>query len=338
MADRAFNYLREFFWDAEYGGYYLSVDATGRPLNTKKLTYAQAFALYGLAEYARATGRQEALPLVRDQHNIVERAREPLYGGYLEAFTRDWETEPDMRLGDSDPNEKKSMNTHLHILEAYTNAFAVSPRPEIRASLALVADILADKVLDPRTAHFRLYFDEDWGPKSDVTSYGHDVEGSWLQVEAAEILGTPDRLGRARAMALRMVDAVIREGVAADGSLLYESHGSGAVDDSRHWWPQAEAVVAFVNAFQLSGDRAYLNAAARTWGYIDRYLVDHRYGEWFWRVDRNGVPDNSQKKVDTWKCPYHNSRACLEVIDRLTPFGVSAPAARQGQGTGGTGG
>jgi mannobiose 2-epimerase len=325
-AGRAFAYLRDNFLDAQCGGYYLSVDATGKPLRTIKQTYAQAFVLYGLSEYARAMGGQEALELARDQYWTVERARDPEFGGYLEAFTREWAPEKNTALGDDDPNEKKSMNTHLHIMEAYTNAFRALPLPELRKSLVAVAEIIRDKVLDPATAHFLLYFDEDWTPTSRKVSYGHDIEGSWLCVETAEALGDPVTIAGSHLMALRMADAVMREGVAPDGSVLYEKDGSGRVDDDRHWWPQAEAVVGFLNAFQLSGDNKYLDAASNVWAYIEKYMLDYRHGEWFWKVDRHGLPSPEKKKVDTWKCPYHNSRACFEVIERLEGKGSPGEA------------
>lgn len=318
MADRALSYLQAHFRDAEFGGYYLSVDTAGRPLRTKKQVYGQAFVLFGLSEYVLATGCQEVLELVREQFHTIESIRDTVHGGYLEAFTREWAVETDMRLGENDLNEQKSMNTHLHLLEAYTNALRVLRTPDVEHSLAAMIDIVVGRIVDPRTAHFRLYFDEGWTVKSDLVSYGHDIEGSWLLVEAAELLGDPGRLAQARTLALRMVAAVARDGMAPDGSLLNEGDSTGIVDDDRHWWPQAEAVVGLINAYQLSGNRDYLLAAAKTWAYIERYLLDYRHGEWFWKVDRHGVPDDRKFKVDEWKCPYHNSRACFEIIERLS--------------------
>jgi cellobiose epimerase len=321
MARRALAYLQEQFKDREYGGYFYLLDAFGRPLRTRKQTYAHAFVLYGVSEYILATGQREWLSLVHELIALIERSHDPEYGGYLEAYTRDWQLEQDVRLSEVDLNEKKSMNTHLHVLEAYANTLRVLPLPALKLKLAELVDIMLDRVLDPATNHFHLFFDADWSVKSNIVSFGHDIEGSWLLVEAADLLGDAGLRTRVRAAAIAMADTARREALSPDGAIFYEARRGGTLDDDRHWWPQAEALVGFVNAYQLTGDRAYLEIVTRLWDYVESNIVDRRYGEWFWKVDRHGMPDPAKPKVSEWKCPYHNSRACFELLDRLSSSG-----------------
>ena len=328
MADRAWDNLRDRFHDRRYGGYFFLVDAQGRPLSTQKHLYAQAFVLYAVSEYVRATGRRERLPLLQELIDVVERGLDSVHGGYMEAYTREWGPAEDMRLSDIDLNEKKSMNTHLHILEAYTNVLRVWRTPAVEMKLRDVLGLMLGRILDARTGHFRLFFDDDWTVKSDLISFGHDVEGSWLLVEAADEIGDAVLSAKARTACVTMVDAVMRDGMAQDGAICWEAGPAGRLDDDRHWWPQAEGLVGLLNAYELTADRRYLEALQRLWAYIQSHVVDHEHGEWFWKVNRDGIPDLSLPKVNEWKCPYHNSRACFEIIDRLS---VSV-AARGGPG------
>jgi mannobiose 2-epimerase len=162
-----------------------------------------------------------------------------------------------------------------------------------------------------------MFFDRDWSVKSDLISFGHNIEGSWLLCEAAQILGDPELLARMREVAVKMAQASYDEALDRDGALLYEADSSGIIDDDKHWWPQTEAVVGFLNAYQLTGQEHFLQASMRCWEFIELTLIDRSHGEWFWKVSRDGVPDDSKPKVDQWKCPYHNGRMCFEVLSRL---------------------
>jgi mannobiose 2-epimerase len=320
MATRACDYLLAHFVDADHGGVFWTVDHRGRPRDTRKKLYAQAFALYAFAEHHRATGRADALEAATRLFALVERhGRDSVHGGYGENYERDWTLSADQRLSEVDLDTRRSMNTHLHVLEAYASLVHARPDAAVASALAGCVDLFLSRILDPDTHHLRMFFDEAWRPQSDVVSFGHDIEASWLLCEAADALGDPGRQRAARGAAVHMADAVLREAVDADGGLLYEADPSGIIDDGKDWWPQAEAVVGFLNAWQISGEPRFFDAAARTWAFIDRVVVDRTHGEWHWRVSRTGVPDPARPKVDLWKCPYHNGRMCFEAVERLTP-------------------
>ena len=320
-ARRAYEYLTCFFWDQEFGGVYWMLDVEGRPHDTKKRIYAQAFTVYSLAEYFHATGDADVLARAMDMVEKIESSgHDAAHGGYFETYERDWTLAADQRLSEVDMDEKRSMNTHLHLLEAYAALLRIHEDATVRLRLRELIEIFLDHIVDPVTHHVILFFDEEWRPRSEKISFGHEIEGSWLLFEAAEILGDAPLLNRVRQTAVTMAEVVLEQGIDADGGLLYEAGPQGIIDTDKHWWPQADAVVGFLNAYQISGRQCFLDAAERSWAFIEKYIVDHRYGEWFWLVSKDGVPDNRQDKVGPWKCPYHNSRACFEVMERLDSF------------------
>jgi mannobiose 2-epimerase len=317
VARRAYEYLVAHFLDAEFGGVYWLVDHLGQPLDTKKQVYALAFSIYGLAEYYRASGDAAALGHAQALYRILEaHSFDPDRGGYLEAFTRDWQPLGDLRLSTKDANEKKTTNTHLHVLEAYTTLYHVWPDAGLRQQLKALLLNFVDHIIDPQTGHLTLFFNEDWQPKPDAISFGHDVEAAWLLLEAAEALRVPDLISRFQQLAVQLATAAA-EGLAPDGSLLYERDPTGHWAADRHWWVQAEAVVGFYSAYQVSGDDKFRAYSEDAWRFIQQHLLDRACGEWFWgvRPDYSLMP--GEDKVGPWKCPYHNSRACLEMLRRL---------------------
>jgi mannobiose 2-epimerase len=317
-AQRAYEYLTRFFWDKEFGGYYWMLDCDGEPTDARKRIYGQAFTVYALAEYYHACGEKRALATALELVEKIESAgHDPVQGGYFETYERDWSLALDQRLSDVDMDEKRSQNTHLHVMEAYATLLRVHQNPTVRARLKELIEIFLDRIVSSETFHMRLFFDEEWKPQSKIVSYGHDIEGSWLLVEAAEVLADFPLLARTRAMAVKMAQAVYEQAVDPDGGLIYEGSPEGVHDSDKHWWPQAEAVVGFLNAWQISGQQHFFDAAVNSWAFIEKFILDHKHGEWFWLVSRDGAPGKGYDKVGPWKCPYHNSRTCFEVMERL---------------------
>ena len=317
VADRAYQYITRYFIDSKFRGAYWMVNFEGSPLVTKKQVYAQAFAIYAFAEYFKASGKKESLEHAIDLFHLIEtHSFDQNENGYLEAFDREWELLEDLRLSDKDANEKKTMNTHLHILEAYTSLYRVWKDAFLGKQLRNLILIFRDKIIS-NTKHFNLFFDEHWNVKSHEISYGHDIEGSWLLFEAAEALEDENLISEIKKLCLAMVEETLQQGFDEDGGLMNEANDNGLIDGDKHWWPQAEALVGLVNAWQLSANDKYLEAAIRTWRFIQTKLIDKEYGEWYWRVDRSGVVNRDEDKSGPWKCPYHNGRAMLELIHRL---------------------
>ncbi|SHE39461.1 AGE family epimerase/isomerase [Dysgonomonas macrotermitis] len=315
IAQRAFDYINAYFIDKKHGGVYWELDYKGNPVNTKKQTYAQGFALYGFSEFYRATGSPEALQLAKDFFFLLEKCYDKERGGYLEAYTEDWNPIEDMRLSDKDANEKKTMNTHLHVLEPYTNLCRIWDNTELKDAQRRLILIFTDKILDNSNFHLNLFFDEDWNIKSPAISYGHDIEASWLLYEAAEVLGDKDLLLKIKELSLQIADTA-GEGLQADGSLIYEKKANHMELD-RHWWVQAEGVVGYMYAFKNSDKAEYLEKAELLWKYIQTNIVDKAKGEWIWSRSPDGNINTKDDKAGFWKCPYHNSRMCFEMIEHF---------------------
>lgn len=317
-ATRAKRYLIDRFYDPEYGGIYWELDYKGNPLDTKKQIYAIGFAIYGLSEYARATGDAEALEYAQRLFEVIEQhSFDPVQNGYLEALTRDWQPIEDMRLSDKDENEKKTMNTHLHILEPYTNLYRVWKDERLERQLRNLIDVFITRILDPQTGHLNLFFEEDWTNKYRIYSYGHDIEASWLIHEAALVLGDETVLKRIEPLIVRIAQAA-DEGLNPDSSMIYENFlDKQKIDRELHWWVQAENVVGHINLYQHFGDESALDIAARCWEFIKAKLIDHEQGEWHWSILPDGTVNRKDDKAGFWKCPYHNGRMCMEVIERF---------------------
>ena len=308
------DYILAHFIDSEYGGVFWSVTAEGEPLDTKKQFYAIGFALYGFSEYARATGDKEALQTAIDLYHQIEiHALDHEHNGYIEAMTRNWQPIDDMRLSDKDENYPKSQNTHLHIIEPYTNLYRIWPSKELEHSLHNLISIFTDHILNPKTHHLDLFFDMDWTRRSTTESYGHDIECSWLLHEAALVLDDKRVLEKVEPT-LRKVAQASEKGLLSTGAMIHESG-----DADLHWWVQAEAIVGFLNLYQHFGDEAALEKALSLWNYVNSHLVDWVGGEWYWSIRADGTVNLVDDKAGFWKCPYHNSRMCLEILERSFP-------------------
>jgi mannobiose 2-epimerase len=228
-----------------------------------------------------------------------------------------WKPADDLRLSEKDENESKTMNTHLHIVEAYANLYTAWPEDKLRRSIQGLLEIFDRYIINRETYHLNLFMDENWNVKSTLVSYGHDIEAAWLLAECAEIINDENLISRFKELSIKLADAAA-EGLAADGGLWYEyDPATGQLVKEKHSWPQAEAMVGFFNAYQVSGREDYLQHSLDSWEFIKRYIKDNRGGEWFWGVhDDYSVMD--KEKAGFWKCPYHNTRACIEIIRRVS--------------------
>ncbi|HEY5462360.1 MAG TPA: AGE family epimerase/isomerase [Hanamia sp.] len=317
VAERAFRYIKDFFIDKEFGGVYWTVDYNGKPLDTKKQIYALAFAIYGLSEFYISSKNEEAKELAIELYNtILKYSYDNKNGGYIEALTHDWNPIADLRLSKKDANEKKSMNTHLHVLEGFANLYRIWTDEDLKERITELIYIFLNHIIDPETHHLVLFFDEKWNPKSTIISYGHDIEAAWLMREAAEIIADKNLIQKIKEQSI-LVTSAVTEGLDKDGGLWYEYD---TADDNlvkeKHWWSQAEAMIGFFNAWEITNNVEYLDQSVSSWHFIKEHIIDKQNGEWFWGINKDNSVMN-EDKVGVWKCPYHNSRSCIELIERM---------------------
>jgi mannobiose 2-epimerase len=331
MAVRAFDVITQNFTDDEFGGFYMSLTPDNRVADDIKHTYAQAFVMYALSKYFELEPSQGLLDRIQTTFELLEeKTRDEQKPGYVEAFSRDWQPLDENRMADN--NEPRSMNTHLHVLEAYAALYKVWKDDQVRERLAALLHLFRDKIIRD-SGHLGIFFDEDFNETASskgICSFGHDIEASWLLLEAAEILGDGKIIPEMQKISIKMADVVEREGVDKDGGLFLESVRFGShLRTNKHWWLQAENLVGFINAFELTGDEKYWETVKLSWDFIDRYVIDHDRGEWYTKVSRLGVPFLTEPeddpspyyrndwKIDPWKCPYHNGRAMMELVRRI---------------------
>ena len=318
LAQRAYEYITTHFYDASYGGYYWSLKPDGSPKDTKKQIYAQAFVIYSLAEYYKITNNPDVLNKAIELFHLIEKnSFDTDKNGYIEARNREWKEMDDIRLSKKDMNVAKSMNTHLHVLEAYSNLYLVWNDPFLKLQLENLIRLFTAKIIDNNDCHQILFFDNDWNPQSTLISFGHDIETSWLLHEAALISENPELIDLISQLSIKICNAV-KKGLSNSGALYYESDRAGKhYEHEIEWWAQAEGIVGYLNALVLTKNPEYLDIAYDIAQFIEAYVVDKQYGEWFFRVTENGDPILSHEKAGFWKCPYHNTRMCLEILHRI---------------------
>ena len=312
ICKRSYNYLETFFKDEIFGGVYWELTSEGAPINKRKQVYAQAFMIYALSEYYQFSKNNDALDWAIEIYNLIEtHANDQENKGYIEAFNENWLPIEDMRLSDKDANEAKTMNTHLHILEAYTNLYKVYKNESLKKKLEDLIHLFFDKFLTNKN-HLNLFFDEKWNLKSNIVSYGHDIETAWLLIEAAKVIDNNELLLKTNNAAVLIAETFIKEGVDVDGGVYNEYNPTtNKLDGDKHWWPQAEALVGLNYAYKISKNEAFLTVSKTILNFLQQHIVDHTYGEWFWRVDKNQKLYTTDYKMGMWKAPYHNSRACM---------------------------
>ena len=332
IAHKAFRVVTEDFADQKHGGFYMELNSDNEVANDIKHTYAQAFVIYSLSKYYEFNPVSEVMEKIQDFFFFLDKkTKDPENIGYLESFTRDWKIYEENRMADN--NEPKSMNTHLHLLEAYAAVYKIWKDDLVKECLSELMEIFIHHIIR-EDGHLGIFFSEDFSETESskgICSFGHDIEASWLIWEAAEILGDESIIAAIKPLILKMADAVLRVGVDKDGGLFLESTRFGShVRTNKHWWLQAESLVGFMNSFQLTGDPKYWDTVKLSWDFIEKHVIDHEGGEWFTKVNRLGEayltePEDDPSpyyrndwKIDPWKCPYHNGRAMIELTNRIS--------------------
>jgi len=329
MGDFAYHILQSHFEDHEHGGYFMELKPDNSVAVDIKHTYAQAFVIYALCKYYEFKSSKAGLDVIKNFFLLLEvKSKDKI--GYYEAFTRDWKPYKENRMADN--NEPKSMNTHLHVMEAYAALYKIWKDKNVKIRLTELLNLFIEKIIRS-DGHLGIFFDDNFNEAAaskGICSFGHDIEASWLLLEAAEILGDENIINKMKFLSIKMANAVDRSGVDKDGGLFLESTRFGShIRTNKHWWLQAENLVGFMNAYQLTGDIKYWEIVKSAWDFIDKNVIDHERGEWFTKVNRFGVPYLEEPagdpspyyrndwKIDPWKCPYHNGRAMMELIQRI---------------------
>lgn len=318
IAQRLYATLLEHFHDKKHGGFFWSLEANLNVNDSKKQAYGHGFVLYAFSEYYKASKLPAVLSQAKYVYNIIiDKFYDKKYGGFWEAKSKDWSNIEDMRLSQNDENYPKSMNTHLHILEPFTNLYRVAPSEPLKKQIEDLIDLFCKQIIDSETGHLALFFSEDWISSSKTVSFGHDIEASWLLHEAAQVVGNKEILKRFRYSALKFTNNTLRYGFDYENGGIYNERTQNHLDTSKDWWAQAEALVGFLDAFIIKPDVVYFDAFEQTWDYIKNHFIDKDHGEWHWRIDESDCVDKSLPKVGFWKNWYHNSRALIESIERL---------------------
>lgn len=316
-ARHGYEFLKEHCIDKENGGIYWSIRYDGTPEDTTKHTYNQAFCIYALSSYYEASGDKEALDLAKQLFALIEEKCTDEVG-YLEAFTKDFKPESNEKLSENGVLADKTMNTLLHVFEAYTELYRVSKDEAVKKRLMWIMDTFADKVYNPKLHRQEVFFDANYNSIIDLHSYGHDIETAWLMDRGTEVLGEPEYTAKMSPITKDLTAQIYK--IAFDGHSLANECCKGEVNTHRIWWVQAETVVGFLNGYEKdSSKKEYLEAAEHEWEFIKEHVVDKREGsEWFWEVRPDGTPFEGRPIVEPWKCPYHNGRMCFEVIRRMS--------------------
>lgn len=314
-AKHGFAFMKDYCFDKENGGIYWSITYDGKPEDTTKHTYNQAFCIYALSSYYEASKDEEALAMAKELFHIIEEKCTDEVG-YLEAFDREFHLIENDKLSENGVIADKTMNTLLHVFEAYTELYRVSKDAEVKKRLEWILDTIADKIYNPKLHRQEVFFDKNYNSILDLHSYGHDIETAWLLNRGVDVLGEEAYQKKMGPIIDDLTAQVYK--VAFDGHSLANECEKGVVNTHRIWWVQAETVIGFLNGYQRNPEKKeYLEAAKSEWQFIKDYVIDKREGsEWFWEVDENGKPYPDRPIVEPWKCPYHNGRMCIEVIRR----------------------
>jgi mannobiose 2-epimerase len=315
LANRAFNYLNTYFWDATNKGAYWSIKSTGIPSDTHKQVYAEGFMIYAFAEYYKISKNPQALEKAKTIYQVLQTTCKDLKnGGYYEAYDATWKPIADNTITQGKVDQKKSMNTHLHLIEAFANLYQVYPDKKLKAEIESMLAIFHEKIIANGKTQ-TLFFMDDWTPRSEAVSFGHDIESAWLLLETAETIKNPTWIKKMKTLAVNMAIEAEKGIDPTDGGMWNEKN-QGHINTEKHWWPQAEAMVGYYNAFQLTGNKKFYALSLGSWSFIKSELKSPT-GEWFWGIDEGKEPMFRNGKIGPWKGPYHNGRACIEILKRI---------------------
>lgn len=315
LADRAFNYLNTYFWDAKNKGAYWSVKSSGIPSDTHKQVYAEGFMIYAFAEYYKISKNPQALEKAKIIYQVLQtECKDQKNGGYFEAYDATWKPIQDNTITQGIVDQKKSMNTHLHLIEAFANLYQVYPDKKLKAEIETMLAIFHEKIIANGKTQ-TLFFTDDWTPRSEAVSFGHDIESAWLLLETAETIKNPMWIKKMKTLAINMAIEA-ENGIDPKDGGMWNEKNQGHINTEKHWWPQAEAMVGYFNAFQLTGNKKFYDLSIGSWSFIKSELKSPT-GEWYWGIDEGKEPMIRNGKIGPWKGPYHNGRACLEILKRI---------------------
>ena len=316
LAKRGYEYLDKYFWDKKNGGGFWSVRYDGKPDDMHKQVYAQGFLIYSLAEYYKISKNKEALEKAKNLYNILKnKCKDPVYGGFYESFSSDWKPINDNTITEGKPNQTKSMNTHLHLIEAFANLYQIWPNPSLKQEIIHLLEIFDQKIIPNHKTQI-LFFNDQWSSQSEAISFGHDIESAWLLLETAKILNEPFWINKMKKLAINLAVESVKGLDFEDGG-MYNETNLGKINTQKHWWPQAEAMVGFYNAFELTNDTTFLKLSINSWKFIEKKIKSPS-GEWYWGLNERNEQMIEQGKIGPWKGPYHNGRACMEMIKRIS--------------------
>ena len=318
MADHAYRFLVDHCFDSQYGGVYWSVHCDGTVCDDTKHTYNQAFAIYALSAYYQSSGRKEALNLAYVLYRVIEeKCRDR--NGYLEAFKRDFTPSSNEKLSENGVLAERTMNTLLHVLEAYSELYHVDPFYEVGDSIRSILRLFEKKIYDSEKQICDVFFDADYRSLIDLESFGHDIETSWLIDRGCSVLEDKAYQKEMQAMINGLAESAYRNAFDKRQNALNNEREGDRIDSQKIWWVQAESVVGFYNVYQKNPQKTeYLHTAEKIWEFIQNHVIDSRSGEWIESIPADNLPDSGQALVHPWKCPYHNGRMCMEMIQRLS--------------------
>lgn len=317
-AEHAFLFLEEYFYDSRYQGVFWSVEADGTPLDTTKHTYNQAFAIYALSEYYKASQNKEALNLAYSlYHTIEDKCRDE--EGYFEAFSRDFIPVSNDKLSENGVIAERTMNTLLHIMEAYTELYRADGFYKVADSIREILRIFKSKIYNPEKEICEVFFDKEYHSLIALESYGHDIEASWLISRACEVIDDKAYFEEMLPVIEGLAKSAYDNGIDMQNQAMNNECENGTVSAKKVWWVQAEAVIGFYNAYQLQTEKSmYQKMSEQVWDYIQNFVIDKKTGEWIEDVNPDNTVNSGQALVHPWKCPYHNGRMCIEMINRLS--------------------